>query len=111
MSRFSILKKHLSFTEAVSFYFKMKTGIWDNFNLKKLKYSFSIRNNPFDFATLEEVILKEGYNLSINFEPLTIIDGGANIGLTAVFFANKYPKSEIVAIEPEEENFEMLRKN
>jgi FkbM family methyltransferase len=89
----------------------MKTGKWDNFNLKKLKYSFSIRNNPFDFATLEEVILKEDYNISINFDPSTIIDGGANIGLTSVFFANKYPKAEIVAIEPEEGNFEMLRKN
>ncbi|HMK20150.1 MAG TPA: FkbM family methyltransferase [Chitinophagaceae bacterium] len=111
MSRFSILKKHLSFVEAVSFYLKMRTGNWNNFNLKKLKHNFSIRNNPFDFATLEEVILKEEYNLSVNFNPSTIIDGGANIGLTSVFFANKYPKAEIVAVEPEEGNFEMLRRN
>jgi len=111
MSRFSILKKHLSFGEAVSFYLKMKTGNWNNFNLKKLKHSFSIRNNPFDFATLEEVILKEDYNLNINFNPSTIIDGGANIGLTSVFFANKYPQANIVAVEPEEGNFEMLKKN
>jgi len=111
MSRFSILKKHLSFAEAASFYIKMKTGNWNNFNLKKLKYSFSIRNNPFDFATLEEVILKEDYNLNIDFNPSTIIDGGANIGLTSVFFANKYPQADIVAVEPEEGNFEMLKKN
>ena len=111
MSRFSILKKHLSFGEAVSFYLKMKTGNWNNFNLKKLKHNFSIRNNPFDFATMEEVILKEDYNLNINFNPSTIIDGGANIGLTSVFFANRYPKAEIVAVEPEEGNFEMLRRN
>ena len=109
MSRFSILKKHLSFGEAASIYLKMKTGNWNNFNLKKLKYSFSFRNNPFDFATFEEVILKEDYNLNINFNPSTIIDGGANIGLTSVFFANRYPKAEIVAVEPEEGNFEMLR--
>jgi len=111
MSRFSILKKHLSFGEATSIYLKMKTGNWNNFNLKKLKYSFSFRNNPFDFATFEEVILKEDYNLTINFNPSTIIDGGANIGLTSVFFANKYPQADIVAVEPEEGNFEMLKKN
>ena len=111
MSRFSILKKHLSFGEATSIYLKMKTGNWNNFNLKKLKYSFSFRNNPFDFATFEEVILKEDYNLTINFNPSTIIDGGANIGLTSVFFANKYPNADIVAVEPEEGNFEMLKKN
>jgi FkbM family methyltransferase len=111
MSRFSILKKHLSFGEAASIYLKMKTGDWNNFNLKKLKYSFSFRNNPFDFATFEEVILKEDYNLTINFNPSTIIDGGANIGLTSVFFANKYPNADIVSVEPEEGNFEMLKKN
>ena len=111
MSRFSILKKHLSFAEAVLFYFKMKTGNWDNFTLKKLKHSFSIRNNPFDFATFEEVILKEDYNLNIHFDPSTIIDGGANIGLTSVFLANKYPRADIVAVEPEEGNFEMLKRN
>jgi len=111
MSRFSILKKHLSFGEAASIYLKMKTGNWNNFNLKKLKYSFSFRNNPFDFATFEEVILKEDYNLTINFNPSTIIDGGANIGLTSVFFANKYPNADIVAVEPEKGNFEMLKKN
>lgn len=111
MSRFSILKKHLSFKEAVSFYFKMKTGNWSNFKLNGLKHGFSIRNNPYDFATLEEVLLKKEYDVDLSFEPQTIIDGGANIGLTSIFFANKYPTAQIVSIEPESANFEMLRKN
>ena len=34
-----------------------------------------------------------------------------NIGLAAVFFANRHPNAEIVAIEPEHQNFEILRKN
>ena len=111
MSRFSILKEHLSFWEAVSIYYKMKTGRWNGFRLNKLKYPFSIRDNPYDFATLEEVILKEDYNIEIDFEPCTIIDGGANIGLTSVFFANKFPRAKIVAVEPEMENFQILQKN
>lgn len=111
MSRFSILKKHLSFNEAASFYFKMKTGNWNNFKLKKLKHPFSIRDNPYDFATLEEVVLKEEYDIELSFEPRTIIDGGANIGLTSIFFANKYPDAQIVSVEPEAGNFQMLRKN
>jgi FkbM family methyltransferase len=111
MSRFSILKKHLSFKEAASFYFKMKTGNWSNFKLKKLRHPFVLRDNPYDFATLEEVLLKEEYHIDLTFEPLTIIDGGANIGLTSIYFANKYPGAEIVSVEPEAGNFEMLRKN
>jgi FkbM family methyltransferase len=40
-----------------------------------------------------------------------IIDAGANIGLTSIFFANEYPNARIIAIEPEASNFEMLQKN
>jgi tRNA1(Val) A37 N6-methylase TrmN6 len=68
-----------------------------------------MRKNPYDYATFEEVLLREDYNIDFGFEPRTIIDGGANIGLTS-FFANKYPQADIVAVEPEEGNFEMLRK-
>jgi FkbM family methyltransferase len=111
MSRFSSLKKYLSLGEAVSFYFKMKTGRWDSFHLKKLKHPIAMRNNPYDFATFEEVLLREEYGMDLNFEPATIIDGGANIGLTSVYFASKYPAAKIVSAEPEKENFSLLRKN
>jgi FkbM family methyltransferase len=40
-----------------------------------------------------------------------IVDAGANIGVTSVFYANKYPEATIVAIEPEEANFQILKKN
>ncbi|MBR1420039.1 MAG: FkbM family methyltransferase [Selenomonadaceae bacterium] len=47
-----------------------------------------------------------------NFKPRFIIDGGANVGYASVFFANRYPECEkIVAIEPEIDNFEMLKYN
>ena len=70
-----------------------------------------MRKNPYDYATFEEVLLREDYNIDFGFEPQTIIDGGANIGLTSVFFANKFPNANIVAVEPEKENFQMLQKN
>ena len=111
MSRFSNLKKHLSFREAISIYLKIKKGNYDSFRLKKLQHPFSMRKNPYDYATFEEVLLREDYNIDFGFEPQTIIDGGANIGLTSVFFANKFPNANIVAVEPEKENFQMLQKN
>jgi FkbM family methyltransferase len=40
-----------------------------------------------------------------------IIDAGANIGASAVFFAMSYPGARIVAIEPEPGNFALLRRN
>lgn len=40
-----------------------------------------------------------------------IIDAGANIGASAVFFAVAFPTAIIIAIEPEERNFAILCKN
>lgn len=111
MSRFSTLKKHIGWKEAMFIYFKMKTGQWNNWNLKKLKFPIEIRNNPYDYATFEEVLLREDYNLDLGYNPLTIIDGGANIGLTSAYLASKYPMASIVSLEPEQDNFQLLVKN
>ena len=40
-----------------------------------------------------------------------IIDAGANIGASPVFFQSKYPKAAIVAIEPERTNCLYLKRN
>lgn len=40
-----------------------------------------------------------------------IIDGGANIGLSAVWFALRFPRARIIAVEPSASNMEILRGN
>ena len=40
-----------------------------------------------------------------------IIDAGANVGYTALWFAQRYPMSQIIAIEPDAESFEILSDN
>jgi FkbM family methyltransferase len=40
-----------------------------------------------------------------------IIDAGANIGSSAIWFRTKYPKARVIAVEPESGNVEMLRQN
>jgi FkbM family methyltransferase len=40
-----------------------------------------------------------------------IIDAGANVGMSAVYFALQYPAAKIVAIEPELTSFRILEKN
>lgn len=40
-----------------------------------------------------------------------IIDLGANIGLFSIKFANKYPNASFIAVEPDEDNYKMLRMN
>jgi predicted O-methyltransferase YrrM len=40
-----------------------------------------------------------------------ILDCGANIGLSSIWFARKYPRATVIAVEPESENFRMLTMN
>jgi len=40
-----------------------------------------------------------------------IIDAGANICATPIYFFSEFPTSRIVAIEPDAANFELMRRN
>lgn len=105
------MKKQLGFFKAMSLYRKIKSGNLSDLQTDNLAHSFGLRNNPFDYATFEEVILREAYNIPLSFEPKYIIDGGGNIGLTACFFATKYPAATIVTVEPDTENYNLLQSN
>ena len=44
-------------------------------------------------------------------QPPTIVDGGGNIGLAAVWFAQRFPGAHVVSVEPDAANFELLCRN
>ncbi len=111
MSRFSLLKKYLPLGEALSIYRKIKSKKYSGLKVSRLQYPFNMRDNAYDFATFEEVILRETYKIQLDFKPRYIIDGGGNIGLTAAYFATQFPEADIVTLEPDKENFALLQKN
>jgi FkbM family methyltransferase len=43
--------------------------------------------------------------------PRVIVDAGAYTGLSTAFFALRYPDAKIIAIEPDETNFQLLLRN
>ncbi len=72
-----------------------------------------LRQAEYDFARL-----RRGPELRGLYERLVgagktplIVDAGANIGASAIWFALTFPAAHIVAVEPEAENFELLRAN
>lgn len=44
-------------------------------------------------------------------DPKIIVDLGANIGITALYFSLKFPNAKIIAVEPSKENFKILKMN
>jgi FkbM family methyltransferase len=72
----------------------------------------SWREDPSDISVFEKVFLQREYDHPLgNLDPKVIVDGGAFIGCTAAFFAHKYPAAKIIAIEPDQSNFERLVSN
>ncbi len=60
--------------------------------------------------TIEELFVKELYKADLPDTPY-IIDGGANIGLSILYFIRTYPQAIVEAFEPDEQNFDLLRQN
>ena len=69
--------------------------------------------NQYDFRIFpQSTRFSTNYKESIELNrKILIIDCGANIGLATIWFAIHFPEAVIYAIEPNEENFEILRKN
>jgi len=64
-----------------------------------------------DIPTYRQVFVDQDYDFLMTAQPKVIVDAGANIGLASLYFANKFPDAKIIAIEPEQSNFELLKKN
>jgi FkbM family methyltransferase len=66
-----------------------------------------------DVENIVKKLLKRDseYWLPPQFEPRSILDLGANIGIASIDFALRYPQASIIAIEPVAANFQLLQKN
>jgi FkbM family methyltransferase len=70
-----------------------------------------IRLGTTDVAAYEHVFIDEEYDFSLAYQPALIVDAGANVGMSAAYFSLRYPAATIIAVEPEQTNFNVLRRN
>jgi len=75
------------------------------------KYPFQLRIPSSDIPTYKQIFIDNEYTFVVKTQPKVIIDAGANIGLASIYFANRYPNAKIIAIEPEQSNFKILKEN
>jgi FkbM family methyltransferase len=99
---------------------------------RQLVYSLEFRKSLivnvrsfYDWATVAEIFANSGYDtkdFAIDSEIETyyegirpqnplVLDLGANIGVASLFYATKYPEALILAIEPSDDNCNLLAKN
>jgi len=61
--------------------------------------------------SVDEIFYRNVYKFAAKTDAPHIIDLGANIGLSVLFFKCLYPESTIVAYEPDPKIFEILKRN
>ena len=76
-----------------------------------IKNPITLRLKTSDVATFKDIFVHGQYDFTPPEPPMVIIDAGANIGLTSLVFANRFPDAKIIAVEPELSNYEVLLKN
>jgi FkbM family methyltransferase len=76
-------------------------------NGKKIHYN----NGPEILHSLKEIFVEEVYLTRFDTDTPKILDCGANIGLSVLYFKSKYPGANIIAFEPDPTNFTLLKKN
>ena len=95
-------------------YLKLRYHKTNKVNVPGLKYPIQLRPFTKDRPTFEKIFLFDEYDFdfpSFINQPKVIVDAGANIGLSAIFFANKFPNAKIIALEPEPKNIEQFKLN
>ncbi len=69
-------------------------------------------HNQEEFHELKnEIFIQRIYDLNIESENLWVIDAGAHIGLSTVYFKKMFPQAKIIAIEPHPVNYQLLEQN
>lgn len=103
---FWLLKNHFNIEKEIQVIAKAGSRIW-------------LRTNSMDFNIFNRMILDDDeneYNFDVNkyikdTNNITILDGGANIGLFSYLMLRRFPQARIIAVEPDKDNFRILCKN
>lgn len=80
-------------------------------NIPQSKTPIYLRGGTTDTTVFYQVFLAKSYEIKVESPIYNIIDCGANVGLASIFFKNKFPNAQVIAIEPETDNFRRLEKN
>jgi FkbM family methyltransferase len=76
----------------------------------EVKAPIYVRVPSSDLSAFDQVFRNGEYDFHAS-KPKVIIDAGANVGLASLLFAKRYPSARIIAIEPEQSNFDLLKEN
>jgi len=76
-----------------------------------LRQPILVRAQESDLAVFRDVVIGGELDFDLGFAPDLVVDCGANTGVTAAVFANRFPQARIIGIEPADRNQALFRRN
>ncbi len=105
------------FSAAVNKASALRLAFWDgkrdiHVRPKDTNADVLIRGNSSDPDVFKQIFLQKEYGCLLDMQEVgLVIDAGANVGYSSVYFLSHFPDCQVVAIEPDPANFSALRKN
>jgi FkbM family methyltransferase len=75
------------------------------------KIKVFLRLGSSDISVFNGIFRWLEYGWDLERSPRTVVDGGAYIGLSAIYFTMRYPGVRVIAVEASESNFSLLVRN
>ncbi|MBI5382929.1 MAG: FkbM family methyltransferase [Opitutae bacterium] len=97
--------------DGLRFYARCKWGHPRRLHSRKYGTTIHLRPGTSDQFTFGQVFLFQQYDIALPFVPRRIVDAGANVGLSALYFAHRYPEAVIATLEPSAENQAQIQLN
>ena len=97
--------------KGINIYLDLKYKRLSKIRVPGIRETIFLRKNTSDTAIFDQVFLHGDYDMHFNFQPQTIVDAGAHIGLFSIVMKNRFPNAKLICIEPDKNNFETLNKN
>jgi len=72
---------------------------------------FEISDSASFISTFRQIFEDQIYRFKANTDRPYVLDCGANIGLSVIYFKQLYPRSAVVAFEPDQAIFDLLSRN
>jgi FkbM family methyltransferase len=70
------------------------------------------RHGTSDILAFSQVFAERQYAVAVDaLEPRLIVDCGANVGYSTLYFLMEFPNADVVAVEPDPGNYELLKTN
>jgi FkbM family methyltransferase len=106
MSFIKRINRSLSFRSKMIYTFFKRKEIFDKFGKMGVRYWNS------DLRVFYQIFIEENYYFFPNgFKPNVIVDLGANVGYSTLWYRKYFPHAKIIALEPEANNFKILLNN